>query len=671
MIPMESATGADTADARDAGDLLWTPSAEWLKQTRLADYMAWLRRERDRDLSSYRELWHWSVTDLAGFWASIWDYFDVLASSAGTAALGDDRMPGAVWFPGARLNWAENLLRQRPGEGAAILSVDEQDTVSELSWTELRAQVAAVAAQLRAWGIRPGDRVAAYLPNWPETVVGLLAAASVGAVWACCAPDFSGPAAADRLGPLAPRVLFTADGYRFGGRDITRRAEASELARRLGTVEHLVVVRGLGRAAGPTGETCFGDIAEKPATSPEFEQVPFGHPLWILFSSGTTGAPKGIMHSHGGVLLESLKANALHYDIRPGDRVFIAASTAWVVWNMLVDSMCTGATIVTYDGSPLYPGPGRLLQIAADIRAARFGTGAAYLTACHRADLRPAVTHDFSFLRTIMSTGSPLPAETWRWVYDNVKRDVMLSSDSGGTDVATGFIGSNPLLPVRAGQCQSASLGVLAQAWNVAGEPVIGEVGELVIAAPMPSMPVAFYDDPDGSKYHDAYFTVFPGAWRHGDWVTETSDGGFVVHGRSDATINRGGVRMGSADIYAALAGCDEVTDSLVVGVELPDAGYYLPMFVQLREGQQLSDELKNVIRARIRSGASPRHVPDDIIAVPGIPLTRTGKKLEIAVKRLIQGTVEPSALPLGGMQDPDVMQWYIDFAAAYRASRT
>jgi acetoacetyl-CoA synthetase len=389
-----------------------------------------------------------------------------------------------------------------------------------------------------------------------------------------------------------------------------------------------------------------------------------------LFSSGTTGAPKGIVHSHGGILMESLKANGLHYDIRPGDRVFIAASTAWVLWNMLIDAMATGATIVTYDGSPLYPSPGRALEIAADLGASRFGTGAAYLAACHRADLHPAQTHDYRALRTIMTTGSPLPEATWRWVYDQIKSDVMLGSDSGGTDVATGFIGSNPLLPVRVGRCQSASLGVLAQAWNEAGERVIGEVGELIIGAPMPCMPIYFFNDPDGSKYHDAYFAEYPGIWRHGDWVTEAPDGSFAVHGRSDATINRGGVRMGSADIYAALAECPEVTDSLVVGVELPDAGYYLPMFVQLREGEQLNDDLKTAIKARIRAGSSPRHVPDEIIAVPGIPLTRTGKKLEIAVKRLMQGTVEPSALPLGGMQDPTAMQWYVDYAAAFRAGR-
>jgi acetoacetyl-CoA synthetase len=677
MVAMESGSGPDAVTASIRGDVLWTPTAEWLRQTRLADYMAWLERERGLRLSGYRELWQWSVTDLSAFWASIWDYFDVLSSSPATAVLADDRMPGAVWFPGARLNWAENLLRERPGEGTAIIGLDELGTSSELSWAELRAQVGTVAAQLRAWGIQPGDRVAAYLPNAPETVVALMATAAVGAVWACCAPDFSVSAAADRLGPLTARVLFTVDGYRFGGREISREAEATELAGRLGTVEHVVTVRRSGgpageTAAGPARETSFADLiaaaGEDPAGPAGFEQVPFDHPLWILFSSGTTGAPKGIVHSHGGILLESLKANALQYDIRPRDRVFIAASTAWVVWNMLVDSMCTGATIVTYDGSPLYPSPGRALEIAADLRAARFGTGAAYLAACHRADLHPADTHDFSALRTIMSTGSPLPEAAWRWVYERIKSDVMLGSDSGGTDVATGFIGSNPMLPVRVGQSQSASLGVLAQAWDEAGEPVIGEVGELVIAAPMPSMPIYFYNDPDGSKYHDAYFSVFPAAWRHGDWVTEAPDGSFGVHGRSDATINRGGVRMGSADIYAALADCAEVTDSLVVGVELPDAGYYLPMFVQLRAGEQLDDELRAAIRARIRAGASPRHVPDEIIAVPGIPLTRTGKKLEIAVKRLMQGAVEPSALPLGSMQDPGVMQWYIDFAASFRS---
>ena len=646
------------------GEPLWSPTADWIAGTRLTHYLSWLARERGQAFASYQDLWHWSVTDLAAFWTSIWDYFGVIASAPGRTPLAGAAMPGAQWFPGAQLNWAQNLLRPREDEGVAIIAIGEDGEQDELSWAELRAQVASLAAGLREMGVRPGDRVAAYLPNSPETVVALLATASIGAIWACCAPDFSGSAAADRLGPLRPRVLFTVDGYRFGGRVISREAQTRELIARLPSVEHVVQVQRLGgERPAATDAVPFPQLAGDTDVPLEFEQVPFGHPLWVLFSSGTTGAPKGIVHSHGGILLESLKANALHYDIRPGDRVFIAASTAWVVWNMLVDSMCTGATIITYDGSPLYPDPGRLLEIAARTRATRFGTGAAYLSACHRAGLRPSAAHDFGALRTIMSTGSALSAETWRWVYDQVKADVMLGSDSGGTDVATGFIGSNPLLPVRVGECQSACLGVLAQAWDEAGEPVTGQVGELVIAAPMPSMPVYFTDDPDGAKYHDAYFSVFPGAWRHGDWVTQTPNGAFVVHGRSDATINRGGVRMGSAEIYAAVAGCPGVTDSLVVGVELTGGGYYLPMFVTLAPGVELDDELRAEIGARIRSGASPRHVPDEIIAVPGIPLTRTGKKLEIAVKRLLQGTVDPARLPLGGMQDPGVMQWYVDFA--------
>lgn len=655
--------GADLS-ANEA-ETLWRPAPEWIDRARLTEYLHWLESTRRLPFASYHELWTWSVTDLAGFWTSIWEYFDVIASAPAQRALGSQQMPGAEWFPGARLNWAENLLRRRDGEEIAIIAVDELGSQSELSWSELRRRVAAVASRLRAWGIRPGDRVAAYLPNIPETVIALLATASVGAVWSCCAPDFSVAAATDRLAPLAPRVLFTADGYTYGGREIARQADSAELLGRLPTVEHAVTISRLGLDPG-TGTT-FASLVTGSAAE-HYEQVPFGHPLWILFSSGTTGAPKGLVHSHGGILLESLKANALHYDLGPGDRVFIAASTAWVVWNMLVDAMCTGATIVTYDGSPLYPDPGRLLRIASEQRVTRFGTGAAYLAACQRAGLRPRDELDFGCLRTIMSTGSPLPPSTWHWVYDEVKEDVLLGSDSGGTDVATGFIGSNPLLPVRVGQCQSASLGVLAQSWNKQGKPVTDEVGELVIAAPMPSMPVSFYGDADGSNYRDAYFSVFPGAWRHGDWVTETSEHSFMVHGRSDATINRGGVRMGSADIYAVLAGLPDVADSMVIGAELPAGGYYMPMFVQLAEGARLDEELQARIRNRIREGLSPRHVPDEIIEAPGIPLTRTGKKLEVAVKRLLQGTANLDGLPLGGMQDPGVMRWYADFAAEFRA---
>jgi acetoacetyl-CoA synthetase len=652
-----------STDDSVSADVLWRPSSEWLASARMTDYLGWLERERQLSFADYAALWRWSVDDLDAFWSSIWEYFGVISSATATTALADDRMPGASWFPGARLNWAENLLRVRPDEGEAIIGVDESGAVAQLSWAQLRAQVAGVAATLREWGVRPGDRVGAYLPNCPETVIALLATASVGAVWCCCAPDFSATAAADRLAPLEPRVLFAVDGYQFNGREVSRAAEVAELRRRVPSVEQVVTVSRRG------GRDTFTALRERSA-EPNYEQVPFDHPLWVLSSSGTTGAPKGIVHSHGGILLESLKANALHYDLRPQQRVFIAASTAWVVWNMLVDAMCVGATIVTYDGSPVHQSPDRLLALAAEHRVTRFGTGAAYLATCQRSGTRPNEVYDFGSLRTIMTTGSPLPHTTWRWVYDAVKSDVLLGSDSGGTDVATGFIGTNPLLPVRAGVCQSAGLGVLAQAWDEAGGRVLGELGELVITRPMPSMPISFFGDLDGDKYRDAYFDVFPGVWRHGDWVTEDGQGGFVVHGRSDTTINRGGVRMGSADIYAALATCPEVVDSLVIGAELPDGEYYMPLFVQLVDGVGLDDVVRDRLRNAIRSGASPRHVPDEIVAVPDIPLTRTGKKLEIAVKRLLQGTITPETLPTGVMQNPAALDWYVEFAARFRSGR-
>jgi acetoacetyl-CoA synthetase len=656
---------------RDTGrELLWVPSEERVRASGMNAYRSLLEHERGLRFAGYEDLWDWSVGDLGGFWGSIWAHFAVTASAPPTAVLAERDMPGARWFPGARLNWAENLLRpaaRRAASHPAIVAVCEGRQATEMTWAELTAQVASLAAELRALGVRPGDRVAAYLPNIPQAVVALLATASVGAIWSCCAPDFGVKGVIDRFRQIEPAVLIAVDGYHFGGKKVDRLASVAELREQLPTVRHTVVVRHLDPARIPAPGTLAFDELVAGEAEPAYEQVAFEHPLWILYSSGTTGLPKGIVHSHGGILLEHLKVHALHFDTGPADRVFIYASTAWMVWNVLVGALSVGATIITYDGSPAFGEPDALFGICAAQRATRFGTGAAYLTLCEKAGARPADRYDLSALRAILSTGSPLPESAWHWVYDAVKKDLLLGSDCGGTDVCTAFIGTNPLLPVYAGEMQAPYLGVRIEAWSAAGEPVVGEVGEMVITAPMPSMPVRFWNDPDGSRYRDAYFGTFPGVWRHGDWMTVTADGTYVVHGRSDSTINRGGVRMGSADIYQAIDALPEIAGSLVIGAELGDGDYYMPLFVVLAPGAALGDDLIARIRRNIRAEVSPRHVPDDIIAAPGIPVTITGKKLEVPVKRLLQGVPEATAVNRDTVANPGVLDWYADYAARYR----
>ena len=655
-------------------ELLWVPSQDRVRASRMSAYQRWLEHEHGLRFAGYEDLWRWSVGDLDGFWGSIWAHFAVAASAPPAAVLAGRDMPGARWFPGARLNWAENLLRHATGRAAgdpAIVAVCEGREAAQMTWAELTGQVASLAAELRALGVRPGDRVAAYLPNIPQAVVALLATASVGAIWSCCAPDFGVKGVIDRFRQIEPTVLIAVDGYHFNGKKVDRLASVAELREQLPTVRHTVVVRHLDPARMPAaGILAFDDLVAGEA-EPVYEQVPFEHPLWILYSSGTTGLPKGIVHSHGGILLEHLKIHALHFDTGPADRVFIYASTAWMVWNVLVGALSVGAAIITYDGSPAFGEPDALFGICAGQRATRFGTGAAYLTLCEKAGARPGDRYDLSELRAILSTGSPLPESAWHWVYDAVKKDLLLGSDCGGTDVCTAFIGTNPLLPVYAGEMQAPYLGVRIEAWSAAGEPVVGEVGEMVITAPMPSMPVRFWNDPDGSRYRDAYFGTFPGVWRHGDWMTVTADGTYVVHGRSDSTINRGGVRMGSADIYQAIDSLPEIAGSLVIGAELGDGGYYMPLFVVLAPGAALDDDLIARIRRNIRAEVSPRHVPDDIIAAPGVPVTITGKKLEVPVKRLLQGTPEATAVNRATVANPDVLDWYAGYAARYRRRGT
>jgi len=654
-------------DASSTRELLWTPSEQRMRGSGMADFLAYVNRGREVALVGYDELWAWSVEDLDGFWGSIWSYFDVLASAQPRTVLERGEMPGAVWFPGARLNWTENLLRHARGDAAAIVGVSEDRAPVTLTWAELTRQVASLAAELRRMGIRPGDRVAAYLPNIPQSAVALLATAAVGAIWSCCSPDFGTDGVLDRFRQIEPTVLIGVDGYRFGGKDVDRLDTVAQLSAELPSVKHTVVVEQLRQGGDlPPGALRF-DALVAGTEEPVYEQVPFDHPLWILYSSGTTGVPKGIVHSHGGILLEHLKSHALHFDTSAEDRVFIYASTGWMVWNVLVTALAVGATIVTYDGNPVKPTVDTLFDICARHQVTRFGTGAAYLTGCEKAARRPGEVHNLSALRSIASTGSPLPTSTWHWVYESVKRDLLLGSDCGGTDVCAAFIGTNPLLPVYAGEMQAPYLGVRVEAWSEQGQPLIDEVGEMVITEPMPSMPVSFWNDPDGARYRDAYFEYYPGVWRHGDWLTISRYGTYVVHGRSDSTINRGGVRMGSADIYAAVDRIPGLAASLVIGAELADGDYFMPLFVTLAPGAELTGELVRRISQDIRERVSPRHVPDEVVAVPEIPMTITGKKLEVPIKRLLQGVPPERAVNRATVANPAALDWFIDYARARR----
>lgn len=661
--------------------ILWQPSPSFIAQSNLTAYARWLEARLGRRFASYDALWRWSVTDLEGFWASIWDYFNVQAAHPYTRVLARREMPGAVWFPGARLNYAEHAFRHAQPDQPALIARTETTThraeTVVVGWDALRDQVARFAAWLRAMGIRAGDRVAAYLPNIPEAVIAFLACASIGAVWSSCAPDIGTTAALDRFRQIDPSVLIAVDGYRYNGKPFDRRAVVAELIAALPSLRAVVRVPYLHDADAPltrrVPEVRWDEaLATSEAPPLTFEPVPFDHPLWVLYSSGTTGLPKPIVQSHGGILLEHLKALALHLDLKPADRFFWFTSTGWMMWNFLVSGLLLGSTLLLYDGSPTLDEMRVLWHFAEQTAMTIFGTSAAYLTACMKAGAEPGRDCDLRALRSIGSTGSPLSAEGFQWVYAHVKRDVWLAPISGGTDVCTAFVGGCPWLPVRAGEMQCRFLGADVQAFDEHGQPLVDAVGELVVRQPMPSMPIYFWNDPDFRRYRESYFETYPGVWRHGDWVKITAEGGVIIYGRSDATIKRHGVRIGTSEIYRVVEALPHVQEALVVDLEGLEGESVMLLFVVLRPNAELDEALRHAICDAIREQLSPRYVPDAIIAVPDIPRTLNGKKMEVPVKRLLLGVPLEKAANLGSAANPEAFMFFAEFArqrAQQRAS--
>ena len=639
--------------------VLWTPSAATIEAAEVTRFARFVEARVGRTFAGYEELRAWSVAESEAFWRALWDFYDVQADGDPSTVLASHGMPGASWFPDVRLSYAEHAFRGRRDEDVAIHHASELQPLGTWTWGRLRAETARIRAGLVALGVGRGDRVAAYLPNVPETLAAFLATSSLGAIWSSCSPDFGAQSVIDRFAQIEPTVLLAVDGYRYAGKDFDRRAVVEQVAAAIPTLARVVRLPCLDPAVGDWDE------AFPPTDAPlAFERVPFAHPLCVLYSSGTTGLPKAIVHGTGGLLLEHLKWLGIHYDLRPGDRAFWFTTTGWMMWNALIASHLVGAEIVLWDGSPAAPGPDALWQLAEDAGVTMMGVGAAYIHGCMKAGVEPhGGGRRLYALRAIGSTGSPLSPEGFQWVYDHVDRDVWLSSTSGGTDVCTAFVGGVPTVPVTRGEIQIRHLGTDIHAFGPDGADLVDEVGELVIAQPMPSMPVGFWNDPDGARYRAAYFEMYPGVWRHGDWLRITPRGTCVIYGRSDSTINRGGIRMGTAEIYRAALAVPEVVDALVVDIPQGDDSW-MPLFVVLADGAELDDALVATIRARLRADCSPRHVPDAVVRIEAVPRTLSGKVLEVPIKRLLMGGDPATLASRDSLANPEAVDWFVAYAA-------
>jgi acetoacetyl-CoA synthetase len=709
---------------------LWTPTLQQRERASMSRFMRWVGEREGLELADYEQLRQWSVRELERFWAAIWEFCGVRATRPYERVLSSRQMPGARWFEGAELNYAENMLARgceggpggRDPNQVAVLHASELRPLRELTWGELSVQVAAVAGGLRALGVGRGDRVVAYLPNITETLVAFLATASVGAIWSSAAPEFGARSVSDRFGQIEPKVLLAVDGYRHGGKDFDRRAVVGEILAELPTVRHTVLVPYLVQDASEApaawqggltwAELCERGASEREAGEPTYEQVPFEHPLWVLYSSGTTGLPKAIVHGHGGVLVEQLKKSYLHLDLHAGDRMFWFTTTGWMMWNFLIGCLLSDAAVVLYDGSPAHPDAGAMWELAQRTGMTCMGLSAGLLSACEKAGVRPGEQYDLSALRAIGSTGSPLAPESFAWVYERVKPDVWLFSTSGGTDVCTAFVGGCPLLPVYEGELQCRVLGCAVEAWDEQGHSLTDEVGELVLTEPLPSMPLFFWGDqpahdrpthdaptpntpadraPDtlattnvvdgapgegqtvGERYRESYFSMYPGVWRHGDWIKITPRGGAVIYGRSDATINRQGVRMGTSEIYRAASAVEEVVDALVVdipsgrGTDAHQPELQMWLFVVLSPGTKLDEARAAAIKRRIREDCSPRHVPDRVLQIEEVPRTLSGKALEVPVKRILMGAEPGETASVDSLANPAALDYFVRLAQTLR----
>lgn len=648
------------------GDLLWQPSDARIERAEITRFIAWLGRERGVKTDSYAALWQYSIDHLPAFWEAVWDFFEIKTSTPYKDVLAEKIMPGAKWFEGSHLNYAEHVMRRARGDEPAIFFAAEKTSLKSLSWNEMSRDVARLAAQLRRLGVEPGDRVVSFMPNIPHTMVAFLATASIGAVWSSCSTDFGAPSVLDRFQQIEPKVIFTVDGYCYGGKDFDRRDVARTIIEALPSLKHVIYLPYLdsGAAAPVANAHDWNELLSGPETPPhEFTQVGFDHPLWVVYSSGTTGLPKAIVHGHGGITLEMHKAMALHLDLKPGARMFFFTTSGWIMWNLMVSTLIVGAAPVLYDGNPAYPDVDVLWRLAADTRATQFGASPTYISTMMKDGIVPRERYDLSALEGVLLTGSPATPESMRWLYDNVKADLWVTSQSGGTDISSGFVNGSCTLPVYAGEIQSRALGVDVVAFNDRGESVINEVGELVVRQPMPSMPLYFWNDEGDKRYHDSYFDVFPGVWRHGDFFEVNDRGGCFIRGRSDSTLNRYGVRIGTAEIYRVVEALDEVDDALVVNLDLPGSRFFMPMFIKLAPGVSFDATVVAKIAQALRTQCSPRHVPDKVYPVADIPYTLTGKKLEVPIRKILMGIPVDEAASRDAMMNPESVDYFIAFA--------